>query len=413
MKALLKRLLRNDRGSIALKFALIVPGVALLSVGAIDLNSVHSAQNRLQGIADAAALAGASDLALATDGRPALSRADAYYRAELAEWSNPPTIKPIFELVTRGGQRALKVRLEAQRPSFFANMLPPGGWKFNSEAIASPMGLTPLCVLITGQTGTNLLTLTETGRVTAPSCMVHSNRDIDVQGGMISAAAVQAVTSARGYISPVPNTGAAVIPDPFVGLKLDYGKTLVCTAEEILLNRVRVIAGVHVIPPGRHCGGIDAAGSARVILLPGEHFFLGGHLITAGQATLEGDDVVLFFDDGSRFDFRGMSVVNLRGRKTGEYAGLVMGSTRANKQDFLISADNVRTLLGVIYVPSARLIVEGRRPVAQDSAWTVIVAQSMFMRGTPSLFINANYNGSSVPVPDGVGPGANRPRLVE
>ena len=413
MKALLKRLLKNDRGSIALKFALLVPGVALLSVGAIDLNSVHSAQNRLQGIADAAALAGASDLAIATDGAPAIARADAYYRAELAEWADAPRIKPTFELIERGGQRALKVRLEASRPSFFANMLPPGGWKFNSEAIASPMGLVPLCVLITGQTGAQVLNIRGTGRMRAPACMVHSNKDIDVEGGMISAQLVQAVTSARGYISPVPNTGAAVIPDPFSGLKLDYEKGLICTTEEILLKKIKVSAGVHYILPGRHCGGLEASGTARVILYPGEHFFLGGHLDISGGAKLDGTDVVLFFDSGSKFDFKQQAVVNLTGRKTGQYAGIVMGSSRTNKQDFVISADHVQTLLGVIYVPGARLIVEGKSSVAQDSAWTVIVAESMVMKGSPSLFINASYNGSSVPVPDGVGPGANRARLVE
>ena len=413
MKALLKRFFRSERGSIALKFALLVPGVALLSVGAIDLNGVHAAQNRLQGIADAAALAGASDLALATDGAPAVARADAYYRAELAEWSNPPTIKPSFELVERNGQRALKVRLEANRMSFFANMLPPGGWNFNSEAIASPMGLTPLCVLITGEVGAQVLNLTDTGRMTAPACMVHSNRDIDVQGGMITASAVQAVTSARGYISPVPNTGAAVIPDPFTGLNLDYAKTLKCTLEQILTSRVKVSVGVHYILPGRHCGGLEASGTAKVILQPGEHFFLSGHLVVSGGAKLDGTDVALFFDDGSKFEFKDQAVVNLTGRKRGQYAGIVMGSTRVNTQDFIISADHVRTLLGVIYVPAARLIVEGYQPVAQDSAWTVIVARSMLMKGSPSLIINANYQGSSVPVPEGVGPRANRSRLVE
>ena len=106
-------------------------------------------------------------------------------------------------------------------------------------------------------------------------------------------------------------------------------------------------------------------------------------------------------------------MVNLTGRKRGQYAGIVMGSTRVNTQDFIISADHVRTLLGVIYVPAARLIVEGYQPVAQDSAWTVIVARSMLMKGSPSLIINANYQGASVPVPEGVGPRANRSRLVE
>ena len=77
-----------------------------------------------------------------------------------------------------------------------------------------------------------------------------------------------------------------------------------------------------------------------------------------------------------------------------------------------MSADHVESLLGVIYVPSARLIVEGSAEVARDSAWTVIVAKEVQLKGEPSLFINANYELSDVPVPEGVGPRAGDSRLV-
>jgi len=123
--------------------------------------------------------------------------------------------------------------------------------------------------------------------------------------------------------------------------------------------------------------------------------------------------VVLFFDKASKFEFKDRAVVNLDGRKEGQYAGIVMGGTRDNTQDFIISADHVESLLGVIYVPSAKLIVEGRADVARDSAWTVIVSKSLELKGSPSLFINANYGGSDVPVPAGVGPGAGGSRLID
>jgi hypothetical protein len=119
--------------------------------------------------------------------------------------------------------------------------------------------------------------------------MVHSNPDIAVQGGRISAAAVQAVPSARGDISPSANTGAAPVE----------------------------------------------------------------------------------------------------------------------------AADHVESLLGVIYVPSARLIVEGTADVARESAWTVIVAREVRLSGSPSLFINANYSASDVPVPSGVGPRTGGSRLID
>ena len=118
------------------------------------------------------------------------------------------------------------------------------------------------------------------------------------------------------------------------------------------------------------------------------------------------------FDKASKFDFKDQAKVNLDGREDGPWAGMVMIATRGNTQDFIISADNVETLLGVIYVPQARLIVEGKSAVAKDSAWTVVVAQEIELKGSASLYINANYSASSVPVPSGVGPSGGVTRLI-
>lgn len=414
LRSFARRFKRARDGSIALKFALLGPAVLLVGVGAIDLLAVNAASTRLQAIADAGALAGAPSLALATDGTEARERAAAFIDAQMTEWVDAPTYTATYEIVDRMGQRALRVLMHGHRPSFFASMLPPGGWNFNAEAVASSVGLVPLCVLVTGKTGARLLHVQDSGRMNAPACLVHSNRDILVEGGLIDAASVQAVTTAGGMISPSPSTGAAAIDDPFANLEVDQinGLGLLCTVAD-LLNRVKVSSGVHTVPAGRHCGGIEAYGDARVVLAPGEHFFLKGSLVIKENARLEGDDVVLFFDTASKFDFTDNAMVALDGRKSGPYAGIVMGSTRQNRQDFIISADNVESLLGVIYVPSARLIVEGDAEVARDSAWTVIVAEQVQLKGSPSLFINANYDASNVPVPAGVGPRAGGVRLIE
>ena len=354
LRSFARRFGRARDGSIALKFALLGPAVLLVGVGAIDLLAVNAASTRLQAVADAGALAGAPSLALATDGAEARERAEAFIDAQMEDWADAPAYTASYEIVDRMGQRALRVLLHGHRPSFFASMLPPGGWNFNAEAVASSVGLVPLCVLVTGKTGNRLLLVQDSSRMNAPACLVHSNRDILVQGGLIDAASVQAVTTAGGMISPSPSTGAASIDDPFANLDLDRteGLAILCTVAE-LLNRVKVSSGVHTVPPGRHCGGIEASGDARIVLSPGEHFFLKGSLVIKEHARLEGDDVVLFFDSASSFDFTDDAMVALDGRKSGPYAGLVMGSTRQNQQKFIISADNVESLQGVMYVPSA------------------------------------------------------------
>lgn len=419
----LGELKRDVRGVIALKFALVVPGLALLAVGAIDLTAVNATRDRLQGLADSAALAGAPSLSLATDGAAARERASAFFQAQMTQWQNPPDVDPTYSIIDQGGQRAIRVTVKGHRASFFGSMLPPGGWNFTAQATASTVGLVPLCVLVTGGSLSRGLSLRQSPRMSAPGCMVHSNQDIEVVGGSISAARVQAVGTATGVISPTPGTGAARIADPFAGMVLNANRP--CDVNVPVGGRtrarrgrvsgtgIRVSSGVTRLAAGVHCGVMLFDGTSELILEPGDHWFIGSVLTISGSAKLTGRDVVLFFDKPSRFDFRQQARVNLSGRETGPFAGMVMGATRDNTQAFNIAADNVEALLGVIYIPEARLVIDGSAAVARDSAWTVIVAKYLQLKGAPTLFINANYNTSSVPVPAGVGPSAGGAHLVD
>src|SRR5262249_48186392 len=106
------------------------------------------------------------------------------------------------------------------------------------------------------------------------------------------------------------------------------------------------------------------------------------------------------------------SMVNLDGRKSGSFSGFVLIASRGNNNDFVITSEHVDRLLGVVYAPDARLVIEGRASVARQSAWTVIVAKAILLEGNPTLFLNANYRDADVPVPGGVGPRSGT-RLVQ
>jgi hypothetical protein len=131
----------DTRGAIPLRLALIVPGLILLGAGAIDLFAVHTAQSRMQSIADAAALAGAP--ALPTDAAAARGKAASHVVREMREWSGAPTFQSAYQIVNQGDEPAIRVVIRGQRPSLLANMLPPGGWKFSGDATATSQGLVP------------------------------------------------------------------------------------------------------------------------------------------------------------------------------------------------------------------------------------------------------------------------------
>jgi len=135
----IERFLGASGGSIPLKFAFVGPAVFLLAVGGVDLLAVNRSQDRLQTIADAAATAGAEALAPATDTAAARTRAAAFVAAEMRRWPDAPAYEANYEIVDQAGRRAVRVVLHGHRPSFLANMLPPGGWHFVGEASATPI----------------------------------------------------------------------------------------------------------------------------------------------------------------------------------------------------------------------------------------------------------------------------------
>lgn len=132
----MKGFLNATGGSIALKFAFVGPAVFLLAVGGIDLLAVNRSQDRLQSIADGAAAAAAAQ---ALDPADARMRAAAFVAAEMRRWPNAPVYVAKYEMVDRGGRPALRVVLRGHRPSFLANMLPPGGWQLVGDSGATPV----------------------------------------------------------------------------------------------------------------------------------------------------------------------------------------------------------------------------------------------------------------------------------
>jgi hypothetical protein len=226
----------------------------------------------------------------------------------------------------------------------------------------------------------------------------------------LNAGTAEAVGAASGSITPTPQTGAPPIADPFANLNLTPPPG--CDALPDLLNDLLPI--IIPIAPGNHCGMIVIRKNLTVQLSPGVHYFLKGGLQLQDNATLEGSNVVLIFDNQSAFQFEDHSQIKLQGRQSGQFAGFVVATTPQNTNTFTISSDSAHLLLGTIYVPNALLSVSGgSTSVADQSAWTVIIAKGLQLSGSPNLVINSNYAASSVPVPAGVGPASQGARLVK
>ena len=399
---------RDRRGGTAIIFAVSVPILALLTCGTVDLASLSSDHAAMQDAADAAALNAAKQLGIGTNAGIA-SRATLFANTELTAVAQ--RVPFTTSTVIAPDNSSVTVTINGHRSSFFANMLPPGGWSIHVQATASNLGQTPLCVLASSTTGP-AITLTNEARTTATGCLVHSDSDITVNGAAtLTAGTVQAVGTANGAISPAPQAGAPSIADPFASMPINPPPLNICNPIPVLTAGLNILAAT----PTPYCGNITVgAGQTLQLQSGGAYYFRNGQLHMQQNSVLQGTNVTLIFDNTSQFQFQDSAVIDLTGARSGPYAGFVIVTTRQNVGTFTISSDSARRLEGAVYVPNAKLIVTGSgNRVADQSAWTVIVAKSLQLTGSPDLVINANYATSSVPVPNGVGPtGSNKVKLA-
>ena len=390
------RLWADARGGITLIIALVIPALALLVCGAIDLAAVNADRAAMQDAADATALAMAKQLGVASTAG-ITARAQDYAMGQLGQISSADQVT----VSTTVGDSSVTVAIGGKRPSFFGNLFPPGGWTLQAQATASSVGEAPLCVLSSGDSGTDNLLIQNSSLLTASKCLVQSDQNIVADSGaQLVAALTQASGTASGPITPAPQSGAPAIADPFASMSIPPPSPLGC-----LLNGVLDVTQILLtVAPGCHSGTITIGQGQTMQLLPGTHYFKGGTLTIKGNAVLQGSNVTLIFDKDATFNFTDTSSIDLTGAQAGSYAGFVILTTRDNTNAFSISSNNARRLEGAIYIPSATLNVTGTsNNVADQSAWTVVVAKALQLQGSPNLVINANYANSTVPVPAGAG----------
>jgi hypothetical protein len=96
-------------------------------------------------------------------------------------------------------------------------------------------------------------------------------------------------------------------------------------------------------------------------------------------------------------------------------AGLLFFEDRAapTLRPFEVLSNTARTLLGTLYVPRGRFVVNTSAILADRSAYTVIIARKLELDGNPTLVLNANYSETDVPLPAGVRSSGESVRLVQ
>lgn len=400
---------RPQSGNITVMAGIAIVPLAMIVAMTSELVSLSSERALMQSAADAAALSGAQNLTLVgASARQSTEDVERFAMAQVGEFANRATVS--FN-ASQGSDGSYTVDGLAVRPSFFGDLVPPGGFRIEVKSIAESLQVQPLCIIgVEDAVGKKAITAANNSGVLAKNCLVHSNSNFELTNNATVVAGTPRATgvaSGSGF-TPAANSGALKMVDPFKDKPMNWPTNCANVPNG---GAQTYFEGTITLPPGTHGTYYTITGNAVLKLLPGDHYFCK-RLDVLGNGRLEGDDVVLFFAFSFSLKAADNSSVSLSGRRSGDWAGFVIVASRNNGNKFIISSSNADKLLGTIYLPWGTLQVSAPGSVAEGSQWSVIVAKYIALSQNARLVINTDYEGSPVPVPIGVGNqagGANVP----
>ncbi|MDE2578689.1 MAG: pilus assembly protein [Hyphomicrobiales bacterium] len=440
---------KNESGAIAVLAAV---GISLLVLGAgaaIDFAMLGQKKQRLQGIADATALAVAQQSRLA-NATPASIQAAAVVQVKALANGMPVNTPQATPLPNNAG---VAVQISMDVPLLFGKVT---GWPrvtIGAAATARTVGAKPLCMLTTSATAPNAVfrpMKTSDGSpgngpmaqfekayrknkspdiglylggatMLANGCTVQTN-DVSTTslyvdtGGSLTAGETQSAGGYYGVVTPAPLTGAPRLGDPLASIQQPTVGACTYTTMQTYTD----FAGA--IPAGVYCGGLQittstmtAGATGPQTILSGDYIIKDGPLIVDGNANIQSDPT-----NGSSFFltqtpggkvppdlyFGQNTNINLSARTTGPMQGVLLFEDRALSPGavYLIVSTSARKLNGTIYIPQGILGIGQSAVVGDQSDYTIIVASAVVVEGAQKITINANYSNSTVPVPAGVGP---------
>jgi hypothetical protein len=402
----------DRRGGVIVTFALALPVVLLLVGNLIDFVLVRNQRATLQAALDSATLAAARELGLA-DARREQVAAVVQARVLAATRANLPGQRmPLLQTKVRSDP--LEVEVTASQPTslFFKGVIGHMPLSITVRSVARIVGQPNICVLALDPSLPGTISLEKEARVTANNCAVFSN-STNVNGIMSKSSAVltaSLICTAGGKdggpanFSPPPLTDCPTFDDPLAGRpEPSIGPCMSLT--RLLVTSSRTLS------PGTYCGGIDIGGGAVVVLDPGVYIIRDGSLRVGDGATLRGQGVGLYMTGtGAELRLEAASTIELAAPTGGPMAGLLVfeGRNQSTRAIHRILSDDARMLIGTLYLPRGTLQVDAGKPVADQSAYTAIVARQLTLFGGPHLVLNTNYDATDVPVPQGIR-GASQP----
>lgn len=397
-------------GNFSIVFAAATPLLLLAAGTAIDYALYANLTSRAQVTADAAAIAGAKALSMADAGRESVAAVvDAVVQSYMSKGATAHGdlgFASSTEIVDVPGQPLqVSVKLSGTSHSLFAAPFGLGDWGIELGSVAEVVGTPNVCVLALDASATGTIYLEKNARVIGQNCAVYSNSSHPngIKAFNSSLLSAKMICTAGGRtggstnFDPDPLVDCPQFDDPLAGRPAPQAGP--CVATNLIVDSQTV-----TLSPGTYCGGIKVTGSASVTFDPGVYVMKDGPLTVDKTASITGAGTGFYFSgQAATFRFETQTTIDLTAPRQGPMAGLLFfGDRGQSNAPYAILSDHARQLLGTIYLPQGELTIDANQPIADQSAYTAIVARKLLASSGPTVMLNTNYDQTDVPVPAGI-----------
>ncbi len=412
---LVRRMLRDRAGTIVIKFALLMPTLLLSIGGVIDYGIVTDQKSKLQSAADAGSIAAAKELGLSDFKSENVGAiVEAVVNRYMVENHDSPFGHGTIAVTAEVRSDPLEVDVTAIQTinTPLSDSLGLGLNEVTVRSVARVVGRPNICVLGLDPSANGTISLEQNAMVTGKNCAVFSNSDhtnsIKAKNSATLTASLICSRGGKsggpGNFTPEPLTDCPSFDDPLADRPEPTAGS--CIESDLVLS-----GSTMTLYPGTYCGGLSVTDTSKITLKPGTYIIKDGPLLVNSGSSLNGEGVGFYFTGANAFfEFAAASTIDLSAPEDGPMAGLLMfeGRTQPTTASHRIQSDNARRLIGTIYLSRGELRVDADSAVADQSAYTAIVARTMRLYGGPHLVLNTNYNLTPVPVPAGI-KGADQP----
>ncbi|MCB1510864.1 MAG: pilus assembly protein [Hyphomicrobiaceae bacterium] len=381
-----ERFARDDRGTIAIVFALTLTVAVMVVGGAIDLGRALSERSRLQHSADAAAIAGAR--ALATTNGDAQAIAAAVFSSNYG--GGATAVQPTVTFVGNG----VKVTASGGVATTLLAVAGIPNLPVSAAAMAEPTFETvdepeqeggDVCILLLDPNKHHALLVNGSSYVSAPSCEVHTRSGNSTDAAMINSnvhfdvkkscviGGTRLHGGSQGVVGPIED-GCRAALDPFAGT-LPVPQIGACKPQQNFNGRTAELT------PGTYCGGWNFNGNIKTInLAPGVYVLNNSRWTFNGN--LYGEGVTIYYaDSNSYWQLNGQGSVSIQAPTSGTYKGILMyeNPNIANRTQITINGGSNSIIKGLIYLPSRDMTWNGNSGVEADEL--TMVFNSLIVNG--------------------------------